>query len=116
VALAHTWRANDAGDVETPCVAALHRGHAVSGFTPPQQSLIETLKVVWGIFYASSEQRFLSDIRHILLVPTYYGKSDHRNKIKEIDCRTDVSKTIDPKMSIVLYMVKLPIFHLLTWR
>ena len=32
---------------------------------------------------------FSDEVINILRTPTYYGRSDHVNKIREIDCRTD---------------------------
>ena len=35
------------------------------------------------------EDIFSDDVKHILRLPSYYGRRDHEKKIKEIDCNTE---------------------------
>ena len=38
------------------------------------------------------EDIFSDDAKNILRLPWYYGRCDHENKIKEIDCKTESFK------------------------
>jgi hypothetical protein len=47
------------------------------------------LNIRLNLFCKFKSSLFSEDVNHILRSPTYYGRSDHENKIREIDCRTD---------------------------